>query len=74
MATNAGGIPEIVLDKKNGLLTEIGDHKNLAKNLISINKNEFTPNFDSQFLLNFSSKAMAEKTLQLYKELVNINK
>lgn len=39
VSTNAGGIPFMVFDKENGLLSEIGDHKTLAENALRIIQN-----------------------------------
>ena len=71
VATNAGGIPEIVINNKNGLLANVGDHEKLAENLIKIyNNKELINEFDENLLHSFSSKTMAKKMLEVYKSII----
>jgi N-acetyl-alpha-D-glucosaminyl L-malate synthase BshA len=44
IATNAGGLPEIITDGKNGFLSEIGDVKSMGENAKKILSNEKTHN------------------------------
>jgi len=75
VATNAGGIPEIIQHKKNGLLAPIGNapqlakqvqtilaHPNIAANLIKQGK---------EIVQQFSKKETARKTLAVYQEILS---
>ncbi len=42
IATNAGGLPEIVIEGENGFLSPVGDVANMSKNAIKILSNENT--------------------------------
>ena len=71
VATKAGGIPESVLHEKTGFLSEIGDYKNLAQQVVSVLTNEtlrlnLTKNAKVHLNNGFTKSAMAKKTLDIY--------
>lgn len=71
VATKAGGIPEIVIDQKTGLLNEIGDDEGIAKNieLMLRDKNlkeSLITNAYQNVLTNFTKEATALSTLKYY--------
>lgn len=70
VATNAGGIPELVKHKETGLLAEVKDAKTLADNINllfsdSINLEEMAKN-QQEILKQFTREATAEKSLKEY--------
>jgi glycosyltransferase involved in cell wall biosynthesis len=74
VATHAGGIPEIVIHEKTGMLAPIGDAETLSIHIEKIIKN---PDFKmmlidqaSDKVLEFSKKEMAIKTFKVYTEIV----
>lgn len=75
VATNAGGIPEIIEDGKSGLLIEKENPTALAKACLSILDDEtLQANLIEQAKERatvFSKQKTAEKTLALYRELLN---
>ena len=40
IATNTGGIPEVVIHGKSGMLSNVGDFKNMAENAVEILSDE----------------------------------
>lgn len=70
VATKAGGIPEIVIHKKTGLLADIGDSQMLANHVRSILNSsqlkEALINGASQHLLSFDRKETAKSTVLHY--------
>lgn len=76
VSTNPGGIPEIIKHEFNGYLTDIENSKKLADYVIDINDNEplkkqFAENSYKQLISGFSTKQMGEKTLKVYKNIIN---
>ncbi len=74
VSTNVGGIPEIIEDGVNGLLSPAHDHLSLANNLVSLIQNEelrrtFTKRTRETVEEKFTSHSMALKTLDIYKEI-----
>lgn len=74
VATNAGGIPELVKDQETGLVAEVGDFENLANKLLQL-KSE--PQLREDIILNayeyaleFNTKKMAKEYLKLYEETI----
>lgn len=75
VATEAGGIPELVIHKKTGLLAPIKNHKVLAEHVrmildepalrISLIENAYS------FVQQFSKEETARKTLEVYREIVH---
>ncbi|MBT30129.1 MAG: hypothetical protein CMO01_10760 [Thalassobius sp.] len=75
VATAAGGIPEMIIHKKTGMLAPIKDAENLARNV-----NELLANANLraeliagayQHLQSFSKEQTALKTLEIYKEILS---
>jgi glycosyltransferase involved in cell wall biosynthesis len=76
VSTNPGGIPEIIKDHVNGFISEVNDYKDLSSKLVQLNsdgalKASFIQKSHAQIMENFSSTIMAEKTLNVYKSLIN---
>lgn len=72
ITTNVGGIPEIIEDEINGLLTPKHDPKLLSDKIIFLfeNKeliNQFVQISHDKLMNNFTSLSMAQKTLNQYK-------
>ncbi|WP_037320140.1 glycosyltransferase family 4 protein [Salegentibacter sp. Hel_I_6] len=75
IATNVGGIPEIVTHMENGLLADAFNAEKLAEHLLFLNKNRelisrFAENGYQKVLENFTTKRMAQQTLQEYKNVL----
>lgn len=70
VATRAGGIPEIVIDGETGTLCEIGDAKALAAAVSQRLADHNT--FDAKnFVKRFTKQATAQKTLEVYRQILN---
>jgi len=74
VATNAGGVPEIIQDGENGFLAPIRNARLLAKKVNYLLAN---PSIVEQFIKNgkktalqFSKSIMASKTLVVYKNII----
>ena len=75
VATNAGGIPEMVIHKETGLLSEIGDAENLATNVNLVLddtalRQRLTENAKIK-CQDFSKDRMVELTEMTYKNVLN---
>jgi glycosyltransferase involved in cell wall biosynthesis len=75
VATKVGGVPEVVLHEKTGILIDPGDHEGLAKGIIRILNNpdesvQFTRNAKELVLKEHSVHHMVDKIEGLYKELL----
>ncbi|MBZ9630592.1 glycosyltransferase family 4 protein [Salegentibacter sp. LM13S] len=75
IATNVGGIPEIVTHMENGLLADAFDAEKLAEHILFLEKNQeliprFTENAHKKVVENFTTKKMAKQTLQEYKNVL----
>lgn len=75
IASNIGGIPEIVQNEKTGLLFTPGDPKDLASKIIKLLKNQNLANRLGKkgeifFKKNLSSKNHLEKLEQIYNSLI----
>jgi len=75
VSTNAGGIPEIIEHKYNGLLAEVGDAMALADSCIEMINNE---KLRDRCIKNakktaslFSKTLTAEKTIQIYRSAIS---
>lgn len=71
VATNAGGIPEIVINNKTGLLCDIGDDQSLAKQIETLSSDEALSNNVTEaayknVINHFSKEQTAIKTLSIY--------
>jgi len=73
VTTNAGGIPEIVKNEWNGMMSDIGNAQLLAMNvqLVLNNKNlaDKLKYNALETLKNFSEEQMTNKTYEIYKEI-----
>lgn len=74
IATNAGGIPEIVLNNKTGLLVNKKNPKALAKAIITLSNDEILQqklkNSALEFVEGFSIKNTVQKNISLYLKLL----
>ena len=74
VASNLGGIPDIVKNRENGLLAEPGNVQNLADELICLLNNEDMRkklgDNGRKFVENFSWDKIAIKTEQLYRDIL----
>lgn len=76
VSTNAGGIPEALINGENGFLSEVDDAISLGNNIIELYKDKnlidkFTTNAHQLLVDRFSFKRMGEETLELYKKLIS---
>lgn len=74
VATNAGGIPELVIHEKTGLIAPVKDHEKLAEN---VNRVLNEPDLRERLITNaydfvqgFSKEKTAERTLTVYREIL----
>ncbi len=77
VSTKAGGIPEVIIDKENGLLSDIKDHKHLAGNILLLLKDDILrdkiiANAYKLVVETFSAEIMAEQTLSVYNEVLSV--
>ncbi len=78
VATNAGGIPEIIKDGETGFLAEKGNVDSLAEKLIMVIKNldEYKKKFSkgNEYIMNnFSVERMINGNFEVYKKMLNLN-
>lgn len=70
VATQAGGIPEIVFNEKTGLLAVVGDSNKLAENIIRIHNSaelrKQVTDGASELVAGFGIEKMTEKILAIY--------
>ena len=67
VATNHGGVKDIIIENENGFFFEVGDEKELAKKIIKSKSLSFDGyNYISN---NFSLNNMLDKTINVYKGL-----
>lgn len=75
IASNTGGIPDIVKDGQSGLLIEPGDAHKLAENILRIKEDESLRNTltagGRAMVQSHSPEVMAEHYIELYKKLIN---
>lgn len=75
VATEAGGIPEMVSHEENGLLAEVGDIIGLGDAVLRLDQNESLKDRlvkrAREQVKAFSKEKMAEKTLLTYQSVVN---
>lgn len=79
IATSVGGIPEMIEDKKTGLLIDIYDYKKLSDLIIDLSKNgplrkEYGLNLKNKIEKDFSAKAMAKRHIEIYNHILEQNK
>ncbi len=75
IASNIGGLPTLIDDKKNGLLFPAGDYKSLSKKIIKILKEEklqktLIENGEKKVKENFGWKKVAHDMIDLYQFLI----
>ncbi|MHA2284049.1 MAG: glycosyltransferase family 4 protein, partial [Promethearchaeota archaeon] len=75
IATNVGGIPEIIEDKKDGILIAPNDPAVLSDSIIMlINKHglrkKISKNAREKVMKHFTARIMAEKTNEFYEEIL----
>jgi len=74
VATRGGGIPEIIIHEKTGLLSEIGDSRDLGEQVKRILDNEDLADAlvsgGLEYVKNFIYQSMAEKTYQEYQSVL----
>ena len=74
VATEAGGIPELVKDEETGLLAAVGDYKKLAEQVLRIVTDKKLAGLirinAKKKAAQFSKREMAEKTLEVYREIL----
>ena len=67
IATNHGGVKDIIIENENGFFFEVGDDKELALNIIKAKDLSFDGY--SYISKNFSLKNMVDRTLEVYRNL-----
>ena len=68
IATNHGGVKDIIIENENGFFFEVGDEKELANNILKSKDLKFDGyNYISD---NFSLGNMLDRTLEVYKRLI----
>lgn len=76
IATNVGGIPEIIENEKTGLIVEPQNSEVLAKAILDLLQNPLKANTLAKQAIskvekNFSAKTMAEKTAEVYDNVLS---
>jgi glycosyltransferase involved in cell wall biosynthesis len=76
VATRAGGIPEMVIHQKTGLLAEVRAVEQLAAHLKLLSKDQalrtsLVEGAYHHLLSNFTKEKMAERTLEVYREVLS---
>jgi glycosyltransferase involved in cell wall biosynthesis len=70
IATNHGGVKDIIIENVNGFFFEVGDDKSLANNILKSKKLSFDGyNYISN---NFSLENMLDKTIAVYKKVLEL--
>jgi glycosyltransferase involved in cell wall biosynthesis len=68
VATNHGGVKDIIIEGVNGYLTPINNSKHLARNIMKASELEFDGH--KYIKENFSLEQMVEKTINVYKKVL----
>jgi glycosyltransferase involved in cell wall biosynthesis len=68
VATNHGGVKDIIIDGTNGFFFDVGDKTELAKKILYAKGLSF--NGHDYISTNFSLEQMVEKTLKVYKGIL----
>lgn len=75
VATNAGGMPELVKHEYTGLVANVGDYSTLAKHIIRLRESPLLKqnliNNAAEFVKNFSKEKTAANTLSVYKSILS---
>lgn len=79
VSTLAGGVSEMITDGKTGLLSPVGDYKDLGRNIERVLddpklKNMLGENFYDSIDKNFSLAAMAKRHIKIYDEVIKNEK
>ena len=79
ISTNVGGLKELIIDGETGYLVDVGDYRELAKkmNIFLDDKDkleEIGKNLYEKVKNEFSSDAMAEEHVKIYKEIIKKEK
>jgi len=70
IATNHGGVKDIIIENENGFFFEVGNDKELANNILKSKKLSFDGyNYISN---NFSLENMLDKTIAVYKKVLEL--
>jgi glycosyltransferase involved in cell wall biosynthesis len=75
VATRTGGIPEIVIHEETGLLSSVGDYKDLGDLILRIInepdlRQKLISNSKKMVRQNFSKEITARRTLKVYREIL----
>lgn len=75
VATRAGGIPEMVIDEKTGLLADVGDYKMLTDQVLTVLEDHelrklLVANARKK-LSGFTKEAMVSQTLRVYRDVLD---
>jgi glycosyltransferase involved in cell wall biosynthesis len=75
VSTNAGVVPEAIIDGVTGFIVPVGDYKMLAKKILILAKDKKMRNTFGEagfhhFTQNFTAQKSAEKTLDIYNQLI----
>jgi glycosyltransferase involved in cell wall biosynthesis len=75
VATRAGGIPEMVIHEKTGMLSPAGDFQDLGENIIRIAgdvelRNELIRNAGKLVTENFTREKTAARTFEVYRKIL----
>jgi glycosyltransferase involved in cell wall biosynthesis len=68
IATNHGGVKDIIIENVNGFFFEVGDEKELANNILKSKELNF--NGYDYISRNFSLDNMVDKTIMIYKNII----
>ena len=76
IATNVGGIPEIIKDGENGFLIAVKNHRLFSERIEKLLmdrelSNKFIELSHRKLISNFTTEMMANKTLEQYKLIIN---
>ena len=69
ISTNTGGLPEVNIQGKTGFLSNLGDINDMAKNAISILKDDSTLQSFKQNAKDHTRKFSLENILPVYEDL-----
>lgn len=78
ISTDVGGIPEIIEDEVNGLLSPMHDPKSLSNHILKLSEDpvlklQFIEISHTKLLENYTTTNMAQQTLKVYRQVVKSN-